>query len=705
MKGTTKQMSKLATASFALTLIALSIGVTQRAAATSSNYPPLLKPSQQINVNSTGTGATQPIYVRSADFNEDDHEDVISANNQGSGSIGCSISLALNNGDGTFGAPSEISLRGSSASCNIDELRVGDIDLDGHQDALVVDQSDTNPIVFRGDGTGSLTKITLSGTSTGILDGVAFGDLWNDGNTLDIVAADSHGGVRFYQGSVVCTPTCTPVWTYAPSAIPGPLPVFSRIAIADVDGDGKSDDIVTNTSGNNMHVYQGSAPGGVLGFAEFSGSPVSVTVGPSMTTDQIDQSGNDAIMTSNGSIGSPSVSVTRYTGSGFQVDTYSISGGNNTGNPIVTDLNGDGIKDLVVHSFISPYVYDVVRLGIPDGSGNPTGTFGSQINLKTPNGGNNSSIEASDLNGDSVHDILEAGTSGNYVGCRFTGLIPTIDFDGDTKTDFAVFRPSTGYWWILNSSDGSYAGTSFGANGDVPVPGDYDGDAKTDLAVFRPSNSTWYILGSTSGFVATAYGSGGDLPVPGDFDGDGKTDIAVFRPSTGVWYELLSSTSSTASDTFGTSGDKPVPGDYDRDGTTDAAVYRPSNQVWYIHKSSNGATVSDNWGLSTDTPVQGDYDGDRKTDVAVWRANTMAHTGTFYVHLSTTSGTGSYTVGTDTDKPQPDDFDGDGITDAAVWTNSTGAWLVRPSRNPGSPVTTYWGTSSDLPSSTLAPVP
>ncbi len=178
------------------------------------------------------------------------------------------------------------------------------------------------------------------------------------------------------------------------------------------------------------------------------------------------------------------------------------------------------------------------------------------------------------------------------------------DYDGDGKADIAVFRPSTGVWFLLQSSNGQATAVQFGSPGDVPVAGDYDGDNKADLTVFRPSNGTWYHLNSSNGaFVGVQFGANGDKPVSGDFDGDGKADPAVFRPSNGTWYVLASSSGAMQVTSFGVSEDIPVPADYDGDGKQDIAVFRPSVASWYRLNSSNSAFVAVQFGASTDIPV------------------------------------------------------------------------------------------------------
>ena len=149
-----------------------------------------------------------------------------------------------------------------------------------------------------------------------------------------------------------------------------------------------------------------------------------------------------------------------------------------------------------------------------------------------------------------------------------TGDKPVLgDFDGDGLTEVSVVRNTqNGLTWYQIRSDfeGGIIYTTtvafqFGASPDVPAVADFDGDGKTDVAVFRPSTGTWYIVRSSTGQLQiTQFGTSGDKPQPADYDADGKADLALFRPSDGTWYFWLSGTDTQESVHWGTSGDIPV---------------------------------------------------------------------------------------------------------------------------------------------------
>jgi hypothetical protein len=343
------------------------------------------------------------------------------------------------------------------------------------------------------------------------------------------------------------------------------------------------------------------------------------------------------------------------------------------------------IVDGIVNGNPRRYVEHTVDGIIPTQTGSKTWTFNwTAPSLRAGKVRFYVAGNGADSNGAPSGDYIYTSSRSTLSGSAIS------NFDGDGISDVAVFRPSNGIWYFLNSSNGNFHAAQFGSNGDIIAPGDYDGDGKNDFAVFRPSNGVWYIQKSDgSGVIIIQFGTNGDIPVVGDYDGDLKSDIAVWRPSSGVWYIIRSSNSSFDIRQFGLGTDKVAQGDYDGDGKTDIAVYRPSVGTWYIWKSTDNNVVVAGFGIEGDRPVQGDYDGDGKYDLAVFRPSN----GVWYL-LRSSQGFIAVQFGISNDKPVPADFDGDGLTDIAVYRN--GLWFIVKSSD-ASAVTVSFGLTGDSP--------
>ncbi len=166
-----------------------------------------------------------------------------------------------------------------------------------------------------------------------------------------------------------------------------------------------------------------------------------------------------------------------------------------------------------------------------------------------------------------------------------------------------VFR--NGEWYTLNGSNpgrGSVKTGLWGVAGDIPAVGDWDGDDIDDYAIWRPSTGEWFVLRSGGGVLVQQWGLNGDIPVPGDFSGDGKTDYAVFRPSEGTWYILYSHNNEVRVYRWGLPGDVPIKR-YSWTGKAMPTVFR--NGFWFVFDPDTGAGHAIQFGLPGDkTPLQ-----------------------------------------------------------------------------------------------------
>ena len=255
------------------------------------------------------------------------------------------------------------------------------------------------------------------------------------------------------------------------------------------------------------------------------------------------------------------------------------------------------------------------------------------------------------------------------------------DYDGDGRSDLAVFDSASGCWYVMSSAGAPILwGVAWGWPGAFPVAGDFDGDALSDLAVYDRNSGNWYVRTVGGSVIAWDVQTGaGATPVAGDYNADGMDDPAVFftqGSSAGYWMIIyLDSPGYTQWISWGWPGAWPVWGHYHYSTRSDLAVFDTNTGCWYI-RDMDGNTVAWAlpWGWPGAIPVSGDYDGDGRFDLAVFDYNTG------YWYIRTLAGSvlaWALPWGWPGAIPVSGDYDGDGRFDLAVFDSNTGYWYIR----------------------------
>jgi hypothetical protein len=493
------------------------------------------------------------------------------------------------------------------------------------------------------------------------------------------------------------------------------------IAIGDLNGDGKPDLAVVNSSSNNVSVLLGTGTGSFG-----AGTNFAVGTNPrSVATGDLNGDGKADLAVANTLSNSVSVLLGTGTGTGAFGTATSFAVGTNPRSVAVGDLNGDGKPDLAVANSGDGSTVLLGTVSVLLGAG--TGAFGAATNFAVGTG--TGSVAIGDLNGDGKPDLvvtahISTGNSNDFriltshmvsvllgtgtgsfgaatnFGLEFGASSVAIgDLNGDGKPDLAVTSkgsdnkgvPFNNVLILLGTGTGSFgAATSFAVGlGPFSVTiGDLNGDGKPDLATANlndnAGNNVSILLGTGTGAFGGAtnftVGTGPASVAIGDLNGDGKPDLAVANFSsnnvtvllgTGVGF-VGAATSFGAATNFavGTNPESVATGDLNGDGKPDLAVAnRDNNNVSILLGAGAGSFgAATNFAVGT-RPVfvtVGDLNGDGKLDLAV--ANESSNN----VSVLLGAGSGSFgaatsfTVGTNPRSVAIGDLNGDGKPDLAV---------------------------------------
>jgi len=460
-------------------------------------------------------------------------------------------------GDGTFGAPTPVTLSGQAGSSVV----FGDFNGDGFLDFADNDYSTGQLTVYLATSATTYANGVSYATSDGVYDACnnTAGDLTGDGmaeivsancldNTITIYVNDGTGNF----GTGAYSPVAT-----APS-VAGNI-VYAApwsVSIADLNGDGKADIVSTNYFASDVTVLFGNGDGTVstpsFGFAT-GGYPNTSAVVADFNSDGLldvlvaDNVYGYAYLKGYGD-------GTFRTGLDFYTPT--TDNGEPYGQDIATgDFNGDGFPDVVIGNRCCDATVGItVFLSRGDGSMMPGVNYGS--------GGSLAYVAVADVNNDGIPDIVAVdnangqvdvftgnGSSGHGDGTfTLAAMLPTgdvnsekviaADLNGDGYPDLVVANNGGGNFGVfMNKANGAgtffpeVTTTMFSATGQVTAA-DLNGDGKMDLVLPEPlCGCAAVFLGNGDGTFAPeadySIGTSAYQIALGDLNGDGKLDMVV----------------------------------------------------------------------------------------------------------------------------------------------------------------------------------
>jgi hypothetical protein len=352
-------------------------------------FAPSAPPFDFVAGQPFGSGGTTPEGVVLADFNGDGKIDIAVSNSDLNTNT---VAVFLNDGTGTFGAPITTSI---TTPASLGKMVAGDFNEDGKTDLAVsqIGGGDQANRVLLGSGNGTFSVQPEIKNSFGFLDAIVV-DINGDGHQ-DLVLA-MNGPVAISLGKGDGTFVDTVFYQVDPSLNPG---FFGGVSAADFNGDGKLDVVA---SGYNGYVvfFPGNGDGTLATAVPMSNGGFNLTAQASA---DFDGDGKLDLLVGlvNGAI--------IYSGHGdgsFDLTDFEFVYSENVGQPnsggmslIATDMANSGKPDAVTADFTTGVLQIVLNgsLGlIPPTNGIFSFSLGAGLN----------GVAAADLNGDGIKDVV-----------------------------------------------------------------------------------------------------------------------------------------------------------------------------------------------------------------------------------------------------------------------------------------------------------
>ena len=457
--------------------------------------------------------------------------------------------------------------------------------------------------------------------------------------TNNLTAYDSRPFMPTFAGNGAgLTPEAFPVKLDFPTAEND-----QAVTLSDLDGDGKSDIVVTNVHGS-VYVLQNNSSNGMPSFAPKIDHVTGSYMTTSITAGDLDGDGNSDLIAAG--VNPDNISIFRnqsIPGNISFADSIPLPVGHGPFSASLGDLDGDGKPDMVVADMYANLLTIFRNTSMPGnisfdpGKEFSTGQYPAQVIITDLNGDGRSDLAVANSGSFSVSSNIISVFRNTSIGSAIsfdnrvdlqTGINPRAiaagDLDSDGKPELAVANKDNSTVSIFrNNSTGSdilFSPRIDYAAGTTPCDvaiGDLDGDGKPDLAVANQYTGTISAYKNTSAPGAVSFNAkidyGSVLYGPrsiaiGDLDGDGKPELAVLN---GTYVSVLKNKVNDPSPVITTSGGTTV-----CQGSHVALTSSAVNTQWY----KDGAPIDGETNTMLAAATSGVYTATTTVDGVVYQS-------------------------------------------------------------------------------------